>query len=116
MFVLQKHKMICFDVDDTLIFQDCPTPDHRNADEVFQYNNEKFPVWIHKNHVRKIKELKSEGYGICVWSQQGSDWAQNAIKQLGLESYVDLVIPKPEKMFDDLSFNYWTELDYLNFD
>ncbi len=90
-----------FDCDDTLvttaddegpntIWLNVPGTTHRGLFRVIQ------------SHVNALKAHKIRGHQVVVWSQGGSDWAEAVVKGLGLESYVDLIVPKPHWFFDDL--------------
>lgn len=61
-----------------------------------------YTVHPHNVHIERLKELKKKGYGIIVWSQSGSEWADIIVNILDLEGYVDLIVPKPERYYDDL--------------
>lgn len=113
MNVINFNKIICFDVDDTLIFQDCPYKIFQNADLIIHVNQIKTPIWIHQKHIEHLKKLKENGYSIWIWSQQGSEWAEYIVKELNLQNFIDIISTKPEKMFDDLSLMYWSEICYL---
>jgi FMN phosphatase YigB (HAD superfamily) len=106
-------KIVAFDVDDTLVYQTPPKHYSFNADFVLQWKNEKIPMWIHKEHVAKLKELKNQGCGIIVWSQQGNEWADAVVIALGLFNYVDFAITKPKECYDDLPFRYWTTRKFI---
>lgn len=112
MLKLCGDKVVCFDVDDTLVFQDCPHDELVKSDIVLNWYGEKIPMWIHFHHVAELKELHSRGYVIIVWSQQGSDWCEAVVNAMGISNHVHFVIMKPEKMYDDLPLMYWSKIIY----
>lgn len=69
----------------------------------------------HRFHVEQVKRHKLRGHTVIVWSAGGSAWAATAVKALGLEPYVDLVISKPAWIYDDkkpeefMPAPYWFE-------
>ena len=46
--------------------------------------------------------MKARGYSIVVWSAGGSDWAEVAVEALGIEDWVDVVMPKIDFHLDDV--------------
>lgn len=48
-----------------------------------------------------LKSLKERGYHITVQSNNGWEWAENVVKALHLEDYVDIVCTKSSKCIDD---------------
>jgi len=52
-------------------------------------------------NIEQLKEHKRRGHTVIVWSAGGWKWAENAVKMLGLEDYVDLVMEKPKSVYDD---------------
>jgi hypothetical protein len=109
----KNNKVICFDVDHTLVFpDDCPEELWGNkADFIVEFNNKRIPLWVHKKHIKRLKD-ESNNATIIVWSQQGEDWAEAVVKAIGLESDVDFVMLKPEEMVDDLPLIYWSKITY----
>lgn len=129
MIVFPCTKPTFFDVDDTLIMWNRPSPDDphsvvvccppsthqfRTFDENGKLIEEgpkiEIPGWServtpHKKHIEQLKLHKLRGHTIIVWSAGGWEWAEAAVKTLGLEKFVDLVIEKPIWAYDDLSPN-----------
>lgn len=66
-------------------------------------------IYVEANHamIRLLKEEHHRGACIKVWSRGGWEWAQNVIKALELEQYVDEIMSKPRSYFDDLPIEKW---------
>lgn len=103
------HKIPCgptvaFDVDDTLLMWDIP--DELPADykiiKVVCRGETQHRLVNHHNLGLLIKMAKS-GHAIIVWSAGGSDWAEAAVKALGICDLVDTVSGKLTYYIDDLS-------------
>lgn len=115
MIVLPCDQLVFFDVDDTLVVWSptkeqldkhgidikCPGGYVLLDGELVQSGpwTERFVP--HRKHMEQLKKHKARGHTIVVWSAGGWDWAQVAVKALGLEPYVDLVISKPTWSYDD---------------
>lgn len=107
MKVIISEQLICVDIDDTLI---C----HKKAkrgDKVVQftdpYDQTQRTVVVHEPHVKILKDRKSRGATILVWSQSGYQWATAVIKALNLTPYVDYVASKPVAIIDDKPASDW---------
>lgn len=92
-----------FDVDETLLIYDIP-PDR--CHEAFDLNIEgrqlfRATVIPHHEHIERLKLHKAWGNGVVVWSRSGYEWAEAAVKALGLEQYVDICLAKPMYYYDD---------------
>lgn len=122
-----------FDVDDTLIMWnlpaaddpdvieiECPTSRTERAllemDDAGDLNPEtptetvsvgswKQRVKPHKKHIAQLKQHFLRGHTIIVWSAGGWEWAEAAVRALGLQDFVHLVIEKPVWYYDDLPAN-----------
>ena len=57
----------------------------------------------HKKHIQKLKSYSKNGYFVIVWSMGGGPWAQSVVDTLELNEYVDLIMPKPNICYDDMS-------------
>lgn len=106
MKIIKGDKVAFFDVDDTLIMWDIKAtePGELVKIESAKYTRDCLP---HKKHMAELKRLKQKGWSIVVWSASGSDWAASAVIALGLSSYVDVVVAKPECYYDGLDINTW---------
>lgn len=106
MKIIENEKIICFDVDDTLVMWNHPTSD--DAIYVTDPNDgQECRLVPHRFHVNLLKKHRGRGYSIVVWSQGGYMWAYQVIKALKLERYVDIIMTKPLKYVDDLNCPEW---------
>ncbi len=90
--LIENEDIVCFDVDDTLILWNRPDSDLVVGDSSYK---------IHKKHIQSMKRFHSRGQFVIVWSKGGAKWAKKAVKLLGIEKYVNLVMAKPSWCFDD---------------
>lgn len=96
MRVIESDRTTFFDCDDTLIMWnrlDKELPVVTIGDREFQ---------IHTKHVQKIKDYHLMGFIVVVWSTSGHNWAKTVVEALELEKYVDFVMCKPHRIFDDV--------------
>lgn len=117
MIVLPSDNSVHFDVDDTLVMWN-PTQEEKEkygihvtcpGSKILHHTGviSESPSWVeflvpHFTHIEQLKKHKARGHFVCVWSAGGWEWAEAAVKALGLEQYVDLVISKPSWTYDDL--------------
>lgn len=112
-FVLRSDNIIYFDVDETLIFWkhityrgvdpntiDIPDPYMRPAGAIVR-------AVPNQRNIDLLKRNKGQGRSVVVWSAGGYAWAESVVKTLGLEEYVDLIIPKPSVYVDDRPMEDW---------
>ena len=92
------------DIDDTLVTFDLSEEDIAAGKYVIF--NEGMPNQMfgkpHEEHIRTLKRFKGRGFNIVVWSQGGADWAEQVVKALKLEEFVDVICSKPDWFLDDL--------------
>lgn len=104
MQVANSERIVCFDVDQTLLFWDYD--EGYTHEERFNmtcpHDGEVTAHSPHRKHIWFLKKLKARNFYTIVWSSNGTAWAEAAVKALGLEDHVDLVMSKPEKIVDDL--------------
>lgn len=106
MQVVPRDRILAVDVDGTLI--DYLPPDAPKWDHVVMYGHKLFKVKRREFNISLVihhKEIR--GYFILVWSANGNAWAENIVKTLGLENYVDLVLTKPLEYVDDKPVTEW---------
>lgn len=104
MKTIQCDKIVCFDVDDTLITQEFH---EEKAEAVIECNGYKTEVLIIENNVEAVKRHKKQGQTVIVWSAAGYKWAESVVKTLKLEKYVDYAMSKPVWYYDDLPVQKW---------
>lgn len=126
MRVMKCNQPTFFDVDETLVMWEHGDPSHpdcikvevpigrqKRAAEDQGWETEEITVqgdwsaWIrpHKKHIEALKKHKLRGQTVIVWSAGGWEWAEAAVRALGLVDYVDLVLEKPRWAYDDLPPN-----------
>ena len=109
MIVLNKtrKKTVCFDVDNTLIMWIKPGETVPEGAKTVTLYDELAPegrtFYPHTKHIERIKDLKNKSQLVVVWSATGVNWAEKIVRLLGLEEYVDLVMSKPDQLYDDIS-------------
>lgn len=120
MIVIKSVNSVFFDVDDTLILWSptseqladegiditCPGTLHSGPDgdivEIGEWTQRVVP---YTPNIEAMKRHKLRGHRVIVWSAGGWDWAEAAVKALGLEHIVDVVMSKPHWCYDDLPPN-----------
>jgi hypothetical protein len=131
MIILPSDQAVFCDVDDTLIMWNpskeelekngisitCPAGYSIIDGELTPSGSWTARVLPHLAHVEQLKRHKARGHTVIVWSAGGWDWAKVAVKALGLEPYVDLVISKPTWIYDDkkaaefMPSSQWMEME-----
>lgn len=101
MNILDNEHVIMFDVDDTLVMWPSKKS-KKNIKLRDPYLNKDVFLTPNKRHIALLKTHKVRGYLVVVWSAAGFKWAQEVVKRLGLNNYVDLIMSKPTKFVDDL--------------
>lgn len=128
MRIMKCNQPVYFDVDDTLLlWHIAPAGDPRAIEIKVPIGRQKRAAedagWLpeeieptsrgewseflipHKVHVQAVKNHHLRGQTVIVWSAGGWEWALAAVRALGLEDYVDLVLEKPRWAYDDLPPN-----------
>jgi hypothetical protein len=99
---INDRPLVAFDVDSTLIYWEHKSG--RNA-VLIKVDDHEEMFDVHETHVEALKKHAARGHTIIVWSAGGADWSEAVVKALQLEEYVDIVMPKPNWIYDDLSPN-----------
>lgn len=101
MIYIDTEPTAYFDVDDTLVLWIEPgQPGDIYVTDPF--DGVTVLLKRHKKHIAALKALKDQKHTIVVWSAAGAVWAKAVVEALELVPFVDLVITKPHKAFDDL--------------
>lgn len=98
MVTIKGEKFIYFDCDDTLVMW------FTQSEDLLAFNNYGTIEMLAPNPfcIAALKLAKKDGHTVVVWSGAGADWAEEVVKVLNLEQYVDVVLAKPESYHDDL--------------
>lgn len=117
MIVVPGDKICYCDVDSTLIEWQSTEEDKEKYGIEFhcpgsltydKYGNISYEgAWTEKlvpnwPQIEQLKKHRLRQHTVLVWSAGGCAWAESAIRTLGLEQYVDVVISKPSWVYDDL--------------
>lgn len=94
------------DIDDTLLLWDVPK---EGAMVTFTepHTGDSITVPINENNIRLLKEKKSRGAFIILWSQGGWEYGNAVATALGIRQYVNLIMTKPIGLIDDLEASAW---------
>jgi phosphoserine phosphatase len=109
MKVVNSDKIVCFDVDDTLVsdvtekFSESIDP----SNVEIKCEGHTTTVKPIKENIDAIKRHKRQGQVVIVWSAAGYKWAESVVKSLNLQDYVDIVMSKPMWYYDDLPVQNW---------
>ncbi len=96
---IENELITFFDVDNTLVMEHSKDPDLEYTDVL---TGKKKHGKIHKAHVEQLIKHKNRGYYVIVWSGNGYKHAEQIVKALGIEKYVDICMSKSIKHWDDL--------------
>lgn len=119
MITLQSKKVICFDVDDTLLLWNNNHSWGKSNKKAIKILDPYNPVNLHTEQynylylkpneevIQMVKDYKAAGYTVVVWSAGGWLWAKTAVIALKLEEFVDLCMSKPEAYVDDNDATCW---------
>jgi predicted phosphatase len=108
MIVVRNDKTVWVDCDDTLINHFIGIP--FDEKEHVRLNNGEIQAWkITRNepNIRALKHHKQLGLTVFVWSMAGYKHAENVVKALELENFVDFVVSKPDCYIDDKDASVW---------
>lgn len=104
MIVTKNEQIVYCDVDETLVLW---KKEFNHATKIVNYYGDKVYVEPHYSHIQFLKSLKARGCYIIVHSNNGWAWAEEVVKLLKLEEYVDEVKTKPYKIIDDTNPLEW---------
>lgn len=110
MKVISSTRLVTFDVDDTLVIWDWQSVDPTGNGLIpIKDTNSGITQYVlpHYRHVELLKQFKSRGHTVVVWSQGGSAWAAYVCRALGIENAVDYCMDKPNWYVDDLPSEKW---------
>lgn len=105
MIVNKCENIVLYDVDLTLITPYItnlsPSGRHIVGKEIeVNYYGVKKMVLPIEEHIELLKSYKGRGYYIRVHSNNGWQWAEEIVNNLGLQEYVDSIETKPCKWVD----------------
>jgi len=104
MYVLPEGRVAYFDVDDTLV----EWKEYGDGPKVtITMDGIESVKAVLEQHVEEIQLQKKSGANIIVWSAGGSRWAEAVVKALEIEDYVDAVLTKPDRIYDDKDPSDW---------
>lgn len=106
MKVCGNAPVVCYDCDDTLVMWSLD-PKRTDIIKIDTGNGHFAECNPHHKHIQSIKDHKSRGQVVIIWSAGGGKWAEAVVKALGLEEYVDVCMSKPSWIYDDLSIMKW---------
>lgn len=107
MKVINDDNIWCTDIDDTLLMWDIDKHTNPYVDFIEPHSGDNIRVAINENNIRLLKEKKSRGNTIILWSQGGYEYAEAVAKALNLVEYIDFVMNKPIGLIDDLEASAW---------
>ena len=121
MKVIKSTKIIYCDVDETLILWEWKDYTE-DISKLVSIRDPDSGVEVyglpHNRHIELLKQFKSRGHTVVVWSQGGAEWAERAVMTLEIDHLVDVVLAKPDWYIDDLHANAFMEspiyLDPMN--
>ena len=102
-----NERLLYVDCDDTLVCWDLSSypPEEFPRIELDCWG----PVMLvkHEKNINMVKKFALLGYGIVVWSQTGSEWAETVSKAVGIDDLVTAYLTKPRYYLDDLPCAQW---------
>lgn len=104
--VLESDRVLFCDVDDTLLTFNFRAEDTERTIMIGPEGFRKAALPMLKN-INSLKNARTRGHGVVVWSQGGYAWAKAVVEALGLNEYVDFIVTKPNWIYDDLPVEAW---------
>lgn len=118
MYVAENKPTAYFDVDDTLI--EWKSPSMYDIEEsknefntlkkeivIVDFEDRKIPLFIRSSMIEELKMQATRGTLVVVWSRSGVAWAAAVVKALELEEYINVVLAKPDRYYDDKDASEW---------
>lgn len=103
MIAIKGNEFIYFDVDDTLVsWRNYPQGTERSLPFTDPQTKAIEMLEPIQKTIAALINHKKEGKTIIVWSAGGSEWAEEVVKTLQLEQYVDVCLTKPKEYYDDI--------------
>lgn len=110
MIDLNNEQSIFFDCDETLIFD--PRSEGFTIEKLHELGVTTVEIKdphdgvtrtyvVHNKHVKLLKDHKSRGFFVGVWSNNGSAYSKAVVTALGLTDFVGVTMAKPLKVVDD---------------
>jgi hypothetical protein len=111
--IINNDRIVCFDVDNTLVIHDFSST--YTADEIIiiEHNGKDNAVVAYEPHVAALKKHKAAGDFVIVWSQSGAEWAKKVVQSLELENDVNMILIKPYQCYDDSPAGVWMKNVFL---
>lgn len=114
MQVIANHKVVNFDVDDTLVLWNRSEYSPTAKSISVKHKNFTSTLPVHTEHVNLMVKLIKIGYDIVVWSRSGYEWAQAVVEELMLQDYIPegmheriTIMSKPTLIVDDQDPAVW---------
>lgn len=93
MLVLEEKPTAVFDVDETLVLWSKPPGPYIEPLQIYTDRASMY-VWRHEAHIERLRNHWRLGHNVVVWSHGGVDWARRVVEALGIQDYVQVVLPK----------------------
>lgn len=102
-YKITPSRSIFCDVDDTLIKWPAPDEDFKNHPDAIELDMFGTPLWVipMTTNINTLKKFYETGYEVIVWSMSSKQWAEKVIEKLGLSSWIDYCVSKPDFFLDD---------------
>ncbi len=97
--IIESEQIICFDCDDTIVMWNEAIKDVVVEDA---YDETLHNLTRHEKHIKLLKDHKSRGFTVILWSAAGYAHAVSVAKALDILPYCDIIMSKPIKFVDDL--------------
>lgn len=105
--LILMSKTAFFDCCDTLVLYDFPQH-YCGEVAIIEYEEhisgrmKRKRMAVNRPAVDRLIEHKKKGHCVVVWTRGSWQWAKGIVESLKLEEYVDVVMDKPDWLYDDL--------------